>query len=124
MRSTGILIVLGVLSLLLSVACSENQAKPDRICTPGAYVFCRCENRKEGSKLCKEDGESFGACSPCDESTSEQDRSGESDSDRSATNKPREEEPPAPTAGACTKDTDCNALGRICESGDCVKGCR
>lgn len=32
-------------------------------CTPGAYVFCRCADRAEGTKLCKEDGASFEACS-------------------------------------------------------------
>lgn len=32
-------------------------------CTPGNYVFCRCADRAEGTKLCKEDGASFEACS-------------------------------------------------------------
>lgn len=32
-------------------------------CTPGNYVFCRCADRTEGTKLCKEDGASFEACS-------------------------------------------------------------
>jgi cysteine-rich repeat protein len=31
-------------------------------CTPGNYVFCRCADRAEGTKLCKEDGASFEAC--------------------------------------------------------------
>lgn len=31
-------------------------------CTPGANVFCRCADRGEGTKLCKEDGASFEAC--------------------------------------------------------------
>jgi hypothetical protein len=35
------------------------------ICTPGAYVFCRCADRSEGTKLCRKDG-SFDACT-CDE---------------------------------------------------------
>src|SRR4051794_19789647 len=31
-------------------------------CTPGNYVFCRCEDRSEGTKLCKDDGVAFEAC--------------------------------------------------------------
>jgi cysteine-rich repeat protein len=31
-------------------------------CTPGNYVFCRCADRAEGTKLCKDDGASFEAC--------------------------------------------------------------
>ena len=32
-------------------------------CTPGNFVFCRCADRAEGTKLCKGDGSSFEACS-------------------------------------------------------------
>jgi len=44
--------------------CSSSSATPGKSrCTPGAYVFCRCAgNRAEGTKLCKEDGNSFEAC--------------------------------------------------------------
>ncbi len=31
-------------------------------CTPGNFVFCRCADRSEGTKLCKEDGASFETC--------------------------------------------------------------
>ncbi len=34
-------------------------------CTPGNYVFCRCEDRSEGTKLCRPDGVSFEDCK-CD----------------------------------------------------------
>lgn len=34
------------------------------VCTPGAYVFCRCADRSEGTKLCRKDG-TFDACT-CD----------------------------------------------------------
>lgn len=45
------------------MACSSDpEAKPDRICTPGNYVFCRCEDRREGTKLCRADGVSFDKC--------------------------------------------------------------
>lgn len=41
---------------------SSTEATEGRICTEGAYVFCRCADRTEGTKLCI-DGKSFGACS-------------------------------------------------------------
>jgi hypothetical protein len=54
---------------LVSVAdggCKSNAADPAaRICTPGNYVFCRCEDRSEGTKLCLADGASFEDCK-CD----------------------------------------------------------
>jgi cysteine-rich repeat protein len=45
-------------------ACTSNGAKEDRICTPGANVFCRCADRSQGTKLCSDDGTKFAsACS-------------------------------------------------------------
>jgi hypothetical protein len=48
-------------------ACSKSyDATPTGVkCTPGNYVFCRCEDRSEGTKLCLPDGISFEACK-CD----------------------------------------------------------
>ena len=58
-------LVLGVLSLL--VACTTTpKAKETKECQPGNYVFCRCRDRQEGTKLCKDDGRSFGPCEPCE----------------------------------------------------------
>lgn len=34
----------------------------ERLCTAGDYVFCRCADRAEGTKLCKPDGRSFEPC--------------------------------------------------------------
>ncbi len=42
---------------------SSNDAQSGISCTPGNYVFCRCADRAEGTKLCKPDGASFEACS-------------------------------------------------------------
>lgn len=59
------LLSFGVVSLLL--ACTTTpKAKSDKDCSPGAYVFCRCRDRQEGTKLCKDDGQSFGPCEPCE----------------------------------------------------------
>lgn len=61
------LLSFGVVSLLL--ACTTTpKAKSDKECSPGAYVFCRCQDRQEGTKLCKDDGQSFGPCEPCETS--------------------------------------------------------
>jgi hypothetical protein len=51
---------------LLAFACSSKGSATDHLCTPGAYVFCRCQNRDEGTKLCNKDGQSFAECLPCD----------------------------------------------------------
>ena len=59
------LLALGVVSLLLACT-TKPKAKVDRECQPGAYVFCRCQDRQEGSKLCGDDGQSFGQCEPCE----------------------------------------------------------
>lgn len=55
----------------LAGGCATSTAAPDTgtKCTPGAYVYCRCKDRAEGTKLCKEDGRSFEACDPCESST-------------------------------------------------------
>lgn len=57
----------------LAVACgggtASNDTKPDRLCTPGAFVYCRCEDRTEGTKQCNSDGMSFRGC-VCDGSSS------------------------------------------------------
>jgi hypothetical protein len=61
---TSLLVLAGVV-----VACSAPE-KADKVCTPDANVFCRCEDRKEGTKKCKADGQTFEACVPCDGSGS------------------------------------------------------
>jgi cysteine-rich repeat protein len=56
-----------IAGLLLSVqGCGllggDTSTSEDRLCIPGDYVFCRCADRAEGTKLCKDDGQSFDAC--------------------------------------------------------------
>ena len=60
------LLALGFLAAVVMACSQESAAKPERICTPDAYVFCRCQDRQEGTKHCKEDGISFEECLPCD----------------------------------------------------------
>src|SRR5262245_11425082 len=60
----------GVFAILAFACSAASSAKPKSTrCTPGNYVFCRCADRNEGTKLCKEDGESFGKCEPCETDT-------------------------------------------------------
>ena len=74
MRPTALLsplfAALGGFMLLGALAggCATSSAAPDTStrCTPGSYVYCRCKNREEGTKLCNEDGRSFDICDPCE----------------------------------------------------------
>lgn len=66
---TGAAVALVGLLTLLPTGCStSNGSSPSTAvkCTPGNYVFCRCQNREEGTKLCNDDGVSFGRCEPCE----------------------------------------------------------
>jgi len=66
---SGVLVLAGVVATSILIACTETpKAKVDKLCTPGAYVFCRCADRQEGAKLCKDDSQSFGPCEPCESS--------------------------------------------------------
>jgi hypothetical protein len=48
-----------------SDGCASHGQSDSSLCTPGAFVFCRCQDRSEGSKQCSADGKSFAACLPC-----------------------------------------------------------
>jgi hypothetical protein len=62
------IIPLGILAVAIGLvsACSSKAADTSgKLCTPGAYVYCRCEDRSEGTKLCHDDGAAFDDCK-CD----------------------------------------------------------
>jgi len=44
---------------------TDDDAGGEPRCTPGGFVFCRCSNRDEGTKMCRADGQSFDPCTPC-----------------------------------------------------------
>ncbi len=56
--------VAGVLIATQGCALLEgtDSTKEEKLCVPGAYVFCRCADRTPGTKLCKQDAKSFEAC--------------------------------------------------------------
>lgn len=62
----------GFLGIALSSAFAEGCSEPASTnsalvnCKPGAYFYCRCKNRDEGTKLCNADGHSFERCDPCE----------------------------------------------------------
>ena len=41
----------------------KTTAATDKLCTADAYVYCRCEDRREGTKRCSSDGTKFAECS-------------------------------------------------------------
>jgi hypothetical protein len=59
------LLAVSIASLGAFAGCSAKPAADAKLCTPGNYVYCRCANRDEGTKLCNDDGMSFQACEPC-----------------------------------------------------------
>lgn len=58
----------GAVAIVPAGGCASKTAAKDTSvkCTPGNYVFCRCQDREEGTKLCNDDGVSFGRCEPCE----------------------------------------------------------
>lgn len=61
--SRGAVLVLGI--ALAVAACATQAKKEEQECAPGAQIFCRCQDRREGSKQCNEDGQGYGPCEPC-----------------------------------------------------------
>ena len=41
---------------------STPQTTTERLCTPGAFVFCLCQTGDNGTKLCHDDGQAFDEC--------------------------------------------------------------
>jgi hypothetical protein len=52
----------------VTAACAHTVSSTERLCTPGNYVFCRCKDGSEGTKLCKQDGLAFAPCDACQSS--------------------------------------------------------
>jgi cysteine-rich repeat protein len=57
----------GALVVALVAACSSTPATPPAKdeCRPGDAYYCRCANREEGSRVCNDDGKTYGPCEPC-----------------------------------------------------------
>lgn len=97
----------GALLLAIIGGCAaETKAKSDKLCTAGAYVFCRCQDRQEGAKLCNETGDGFGKCEPCETDTNPEIDPGSSSSGGSSGD-PFPEEDSGPTGDGGPTTADC-----------------
>ena len=57
------LLAVSVASGIVGVGCGKDPgASEQRVCTPGNFVFCRCADRSEGTKLCTPNGAAFEEC--------------------------------------------------------------
>jgi len=60
-------VLLVVAGTMLAIACTQSTgAKDEKLCQPGQYSYCRCQNREEGQKLCNDTGSAYGKCDPCE----------------------------------------------------------
>jgi hypothetical protein len=57
---------IGLAAILSSttIGCETEEAL-ETLCEPGTNIFCRCEDGSAGTKKCKDDGQSAGACGNC-----------------------------------------------------------
>lgn len=98
----------GALLLAIFGGCTaETKAKTEKLCTPGAYVFCRCQDRAEGAKLCNETGDGFGKCEPCETDTNPEIDPGSSSSGGSSGEPFPEEDSGGPTGDGGQTPADC-----------------
>lgn len=112
----GVLVPVAFVAAVVAACGGGTNAAPakERICTPGNYVFCRCQNRDEGSKLCSEDGTAFGKCEPC-----------ETDENPGLPDpEPYVPPPPLPDGGPVTEPAECgdkiSQPGEACDDGNTV----
>jgi cysteine-rich repeat protein len=97
----------GALLLAIIGGCAaETKAKSEKLCTAGAYVFCRCQDRQEGAKLCNETGDGFGKCEPCETDTNPEIDPGSSSSGGSSGD-PFPEEDSGPPGDSGPTNADC-----------------
>lgn len=74
LRYTFLALFVVTLGWTSAVSCGGGD---DTLCTPGENIFCKCRGGADGTKLCKQDGQSFeecvtedGACTEIPETTS------------------------------------------------------
>jgi cysteine-rich repeat protein len=54
------------LAAALVFACSSTPTGPNKTdCKAGTAYFCRCADRQEGTRVCNDDGFTYGPCEPC-----------------------------------------------------------
>jgi hypothetical protein len=56
-----------VAPIVLALACSSSSSTGEaQLCTPNKASYCRCLDRREGQKVCNEEGSKWGPCEPCE----------------------------------------------------------
>ncbi len=64
-RASKIAALVGLAGALV-LACSSAATTPTKTdCKAGDAYYCRCANRDEGTRVCNEDGTTYGPCEPC-----------------------------------------------------------
>jgi len=119
------------LAILLSslyfapIGCASSATtKPQTLCTPQQEVYCRCQNFDEGTKICADDGNSFGACEPCPGDTFPDD-GGDIGSDDGAAGDASMQSSDAEDGGGSTCGNGIVDPGEACDDGNKVEddGC-
>jgi len=110
---------------LAIASCSGGDGDDQSLCVAGENIFCRCRGGAAGTKLCLEDGQSFGVCEtssgPCTELPST--GSGKDGDGGNQLPGGGGEPPPRPgeLLAACGSDDECQS--GHCPQGFCTKGC-
>jgi hypothetical protein len=110
-RFARALVALSVFASFVPVAaCSSSNgaSSSGHVCTAGNYVYCRCEDRSEGTKLCQDDGASFAAC-VCDGSQPPD----PTDPGKDGTPPPLDPVPPPPPPDPSKPQIDAACTGKL-----------
>ncbi|MEM1029475.1 MAG: hypothetical protein AAF928_17565 [Myxococcota bacterium] len=123
----GVALVVGFVSLAPASCSSDPAAEDEPLCVAGDNIFCRCRGGAAGTKLCLDDGASFGACEtvrgPCSEALPDGGDDDGGGTGGSVLPGGGDEPPPQPgeLLAACTRDDDC--VSGHCPQGFCSQGC-
>lgn len=124
MRLVGFSLAL-LTSGIAVASCSGNDGEAATLCVPGENIFCRCRGGAAGTKLCLDDGESFGECETLSGACTELSSTGSGNGGDGGSQLPGGGNEPPPNPGellaSCERDADCES--GHCPMGFCTKGC-
>jgi hypothetical protein len=122
-RLHGALLGAGLLLAGVVPGCDGETAGVLGLCNPGDEIFCRCKGGAPGTKACKEDGETFGECLPCDEreTTGPAGQTSSGAASSSSTGAGGGTPGDKPLFAQCQGDADCESA--MCRQSYCTQGC-